>query len=121
MKKDYQFFVYILANDRKTTLYIGFTNDLVRRIIEHKNGFGSDFTRKYQLKNLVYYECYQYVHDAITREKELKKWRRNKKIALISQENSAMNDLSQELFDEHGLTKEDIEQITKELRGFYDK
>ena len=108
MKRGYQFFVYILTNDRETTLYIGFTNDLVRRTIEHQNCFGSYFAGKYQLKNLIHYECYQYVNDAIAREKELKKWNRKKKLDLIKIENPELKDLSQELFSEYVLTKEDV-------------
>ena len=94
---------------------------MIRRTIEHQHGFGSAFTRKFKLKNLVYYESYQYVNDAIAREKELKGWTRARKIALIKTENPEMKDLSQELFDEYDLTKEDIKNIVEELKEFYDK
>jgi putative endonuclease len=82
-------FVYILTNRSKTTLYIGVTNDLYRRIYEHKNGLGSlnSFTSKYQCHNLVYYEEYGTPKEAIEREKELKKWRREKKNKLIEIQN----------------------------------
>jgi putative endonuclease len=78
-------FVYILTNKAKTTLYIGVTNDLSRRLYEHRNGLGSlnSFTEKYKCHFLVYFEEYATPKEAIVREKELKKWRREKKNKLI--------------------------------------
>ena len=67
------YYVYILANKRNGTLYIGVTNDLVRRVYAHKNGFVDGFTKKYCVHKLVHYEQFTYVHDAITREKTAKK------------------------------------------------
>ena len=82
-------FVYILTNKTKSTLYIGVTNDLQRRLYEHKTGLGSSnsFTSKYKCHFLVYFEEYGTPKEAITREKELKKWRREKKNNLIEKEN----------------------------------
>ena len=98
-------------------IYVGFTNNLVRRTIQHKNGIGSEFTKKYKVRYLVFYESYQYVDMAIAREKELKKWRREKKIELIKSVNSKFNDLSGELFKDYGLTNEDIESYVKEIKS----
>ena len=82
-------FVYILTNRTKSTLYIGVTNNLLRRILEHKNGDGSpnSFTKKYNYHNLIYFEEYSSPKEAIEREKEIKKWRREKKKKLIEMEN----------------------------------
>lgn len=108
MKKDYIFYVYILSNYKRTTFYIGFTNNIIRRITEHKNGYGSIFTSKYKLSYLVYYEEYQYANDAISREKELKGWLRKKKIDLVKSINQEMKDLSQELSEEMKLILKSI-------------
>lgn len=97
MKKDYNFYIYILASDTGT-LYIGFTNNLERRIEEHKNGKIKGFTQKYGCNKLVYYEHYTYVNNALEREKELKKWNRNKKQELIKSMNPHWKDISIELF-----------------------
>ncbi len=121
MKKEHHYYVYIMSNYKRTTFYIGFTNKLIRRVIEHKYGMGSVFTRRYRLKYLVYYEQYKYVHDAIFREKELKGWLREKKIELIKSVNPELKDLSQELFDCYEITKEEVEEITKELKEKYKK
>jgi len=80
-------YVYILTNDRKTVLYIGVTNDLRRRLIEHKSGNSDSFTKKYNVYNLVYYEEFTSVDEAISREKQLKNWNRAKKNKLIEMEN----------------------------------
>lgn len=90
----YQFYVYILANKKSGTLYIGLTNDLERRMFEHKNGVVSGFTKRYGLKRLIYFEQFQYVNDAIKREKQLKNWNRQWKIDLIEKENPDWKDLS---------------------------
>lgn len=78
----------------KGTLYIGVTNDLERRVQDHKSGVGGKFTRKYAVDLLVYYEEFQYVEDAIAREKQIKSWRREKKNALIEGLNPTWKDLS---------------------------
>lgn len=79
------------------TLYVGFTNDLFRRVLEHKNGKIKGFTQKYFCKKLVYYEQYNDVYVAMNREKEIKKWRREKKQNLIQIINPAWNDLYKDL------------------------
>ncbi len=80
------------------TIYIGMTNNLERRVIEHKKGVINGFSKKYSCNKLIYYEHYQYVYDAISREKEIKKWRREKKQKLVAKLNPHWNDLSKELF-----------------------
>ena len=86
------YFVYIATN-RSGTLYIGMTNDLERRMAEHRSGIGSKFTKKYRIGKLVFFEETDYVHVALTREKEIKGWRRDRKIALIETMNSKWRDL----------------------------
>ena len=88
-----QYYVYILASKRRGTLYIGVTNDLIRRVYEHKNGHIDGFTKKYSVHMLVYYEAAGSAYEAITREKQLKEWRRNWKIRLIEETNPCWNDL----------------------------
>jgi putative endonuclease len=91
--KDY--YVYILSNQSKT-LYIGMTNNLSRRIYEHKNKMIEGFTKKYNLNKLVYYEITTDVNSAIKREKQLKNWHRKWKINLIESVNPKWEDLSTE-------------------------
>ena len=119
MQKEYNFYIYILTNYSKTVLYIGFTNNIIRRIIEHKNDFGCKFTRKYKLKYLVYFEQCENVYSVIEREKEIKKWRREKKINLIKSVNLNLNDISGKLFKNNKITEKEIEEIVKELREKY--
>lgn len=90
-----KYYVYILSNN-SGTIYIGMTNNLERRIWQHKNKKGGNFTSKYSVHRLVYYEEYKYVNDAIAREKILKKWRRNKKIALVETINPIWEDLAKD-------------------------
>ncbi|MDD7887631.1 GIY-YIG nuclease family protein [Flavivirga sp. 57AJ16] len=90
----HQYYMYILANKKNGTLYIGMTNDLERRIFEHKRKLVEGFTKKYGLNRLVYFEQFQYVNDAIKREKQLKNWHRQWKIDLIEKDNKNWNDLS---------------------------
>ena len=80
-----QYFVYILASISKV-LYIGVTNNLQRRVLEHRNEKTEGFTKKYKTKKLVYFEMADDVYAALTREKQLKKWRREKKLDLIESE-----------------------------------
>lgn len=82
------YFVYIMTN-RSMTLYIGVTNNLVRRVREHKSGTGSGFTAKYKLDRLVYFERFEDIRNAIEREKRIKGWLRIKKIALVVSLNPA--------------------------------
>jgi putative endonuclease len=92
-----QYFVYIMTNKLRGTLYIGVTNDLVRRVYEHKSGLQDGFTKKYKLKTLVYFECYEGVHFAIQREKNLKHWSKEWKIILIEKMNPEWADLYPQL------------------------
>ena len=94
------YFVYIMTN-RSRTLYIGVTNNLVRRVREHKTGIGSGFTAKYKLDRLVYFERFQDFHNAIELEKLIKGWLRIKKIALIISVNPVWKDLSEEWDERH--------------------
>jgi len=81
-------FVYIMTNKHKTTLYVGVTNDLCRRVYEHKNHLiKKSFSNKYNLEYCIYYEVFPDIISAIAREKELKKWNRAKKEALINSKN----------------------------------
>ena len=89
------FFVYILAS-KSGTLYIGITNNLVARLLEHRAGAGSMFTARYDVTRLVYFEEWNDSNQAIAREKQLKGWRRQRKIDLIESVNPAWNDLSEE-------------------------
>ncbi len=85
--------VYILTNYSRTTLYIGVTNNLARRLVEHRQGFASSFTRKYRVDTLIYYETTDDVWAALEREKQLKGWTRAKKEALIATANPHWADL----------------------------
>lgn len=88
-----QYYVYILSSYTNQVLYIGMTNNLVRRIYEHKNKLIEGFSSRYNLSKLVFYEIYDNVENAILREKQLKKWRHSKKDFLIKQINPEYNDL----------------------------
>jgi putative endonuclease len=89
-------FIYIMSNKNLTTFYIGVTNDLERRVKEHKDGNGSEFTSKYKLNYLVYYEIISDIKTAIQREKQLKNWHRKWKLDLIKELNPEMLDLAAE-------------------------
>ena len=91
MKKGY---VYILANKKDGTLYIGVTSDLVKRIYEHKHELAMGFSQKYHIHSLVYYEIWEDINGAILREKQMKKWNREWKVNLIEKENPDWHDLS---------------------------
>lgn len=93
------FSVYILTNKKCGSLYIGVTNDLYRRVMEHKLKTLKGFTQKYQVSRLVYYEEYDQVDEAIHREKCLKKWKRQWKIKLIEERNPKWKDLCFELVE----------------------
>ena len=103
MKKGY---VYIMSNKKRTVLYIGVTSDLKTRVGEHKEGIGSEFTNKYKLKDLIYFEEFQDIDQAITREKQLKNWHRDWKWNLIKEHNPELIDLAEDWY-----TKEDIEEF----------
>ena len=91
------YYTYILASKRNGTLYIGVTNDLVRRIYEHKNHLIEGFTSKYDVSRLVYYEITSDVKSALSREKQLKSWNRQWKLELIEKSNPNWNDLYDDL------------------------
>jgi len=91
--------VYIIINKKDGVLYIGVSNDLERRMFEHKNKLVKGFSSKYNLNKLIYFESYQFVKDAIKREKNLKKWKRDWKINLIVEDNADWIDLSEDWFD----------------------
>jgi putative endonuclease len=91
------FFVYILASKRNGTLYVGVTNNLVRRLAEHKAKFVSGFTRKYRVDQLVHFEAFDSILEARAREHSLKRWRRAWKIALIEKCNPDWRDLTEGL------------------------
>ena len=88
-----QYYIYIVTNASRT-LYTGVTNDLQRRVYEHKSGRGSVFTKKYRITRLVYHEAYNDVRNAIAREKQIKGWRRSKKVVLIESQNPEWRDVS---------------------------
>ena len=90
------YFVYILSNWDDSVLYIGVTSNLSRRLYEHRHGLADGFTKQYNVHKLVYYEHTNDVYSAISREKQLKKWVRAKKNALISKMNPQWIDLSAE-------------------------
>jgi putative endonuclease len=88
-----EYFVYILASKKNGTLYIGVTKNLLKRVDEHKNNLIPGFTSKYSVHNLVYYERYTDIYDAIAREKRMKKWKRTWKMELIEKSNPDWKDL----------------------------
>ena len=92
-----QYYIYILASQKNGTLYVGVTNDLIKRVYEHRSDFVDGFTKKYQVHKLVYYETMEDPTGAITREKRLKKWNRQWKIDLIEEMNPNWKDLYEDL------------------------
>lgn len=89
------YYVYILASQRNGTLYVGVTNNIDRRVEEHKSKIHpKSFSAQYNVNKLVYYETYKYILTAIKREKQLKKWRRKWKLKLIETDNPQWHDLS---------------------------
>ena len=90
------FFVYILSNWNDSVLYIGVTNNLERRLYEHRNGLVDGFTKKYNVHKLVYFEHTNDIYSALSREKQLKKWRKEKKNLLVASMNPTWKDLSED-------------------------
>ncbi len=88
-----QYYLYIMTNKKNGTLYTGVTNDLIKRVYKHKEGLIEGFTKRYNLKKLVYYEVFNDIREAIKREKAIKKWRREWKIKLIEKMNPDWMDL----------------------------
>jgi putative endonuclease len=97
------YYVYIMASKKNGTLYIGVTNDLIRRVWQHKNDINEGFTKKYGVHRLVWYEATNDVRGAIQREKQMKKWRRQWKINLIEEENPDWIDLYDDLLGENSI------------------
>ena len=97
MLEERQYFVYLLTNEGNGVLYVGMTNDLLRRIDEHRRGLTPGFTSRYRLRKLVYYEMHSTALDAITREKQLKAGSRKKKLEIIESMNPTWKDLSLDL------------------------
>ena len=91
------YYVYILTNWNNKVMYIGMTNNLIRRIFEHRQKKITGFTKKYNVNKLVFFDICQDVNSAIAREKELKKWRREKKDQLVMEKNPQWLDLAEEL------------------------
>jgi putative endonuclease len=96
MNEDFQPAVYILASQRNGTLYIGVTSNLPARIHQHREGVGDGFTRKYGVKQLVWFEQHPTMESAITREKRIKKWNRAWKLELIEATNPDWRDLAED-------------------------
>ena len=94
---DKQYYIYLMTNDNNTVIYTGVTNDLKRRVYEHKEKLVKGFTKKYNIDKLVYYEVCGDVIAAISREKQIKAGSRNKKISLIESMNEGWRDLYNEL------------------------
>jgi putative endonuclease len=93
VRRDRRYYVYILAS-KSRVLYVGVTGSLMARVLQHKSGECQGFTQRYNVDRLVYYEAFRYVNKAIARETEIKKWRREKKIALFEAENPTWEDLA---------------------------
>jgi putative endonuclease len=91
--REHSYWVYMLASKPYGTLYTGVTNNLIKRIWEHRESLLEGFTKKYGVKILVWYEWHESIHDAIEREKRIKRWRRDWKIALIEDSNPRWSDL----------------------------
>jgi putative endonuclease len=95
MPREYRFYVYIVSS-KSRRIYTGVTNNIVRRIAQHKHGEIEGFTQRYKINRLVYFERYQYVGNAIRREKQIKGLDRAKRVALIERDNPTWDDLSAE-------------------------
>jgi len=94
-----EYFTYILASRKGGALYVGVTNNIEGRVLEHKEGSGSKHTAKYKINKLVYYDCFDNINDAIDWEKKLKRWKRSWKNELIAERNPEWLDLSEDFFD----------------------
>ena len=101
-------YVYILSSRKRTTFYIGVTNNIWRRVLEHRSGLGSKFTKRYNLTYLMDYEEFNTIEDAIVREKQLKNWHRDWKINLIKETNPGLDDLAVDWY-----TQEEIEDFIR--------
>jgi putative endonuclease len=106
------YFVYILTNKRNGTLYTGVTNNLLRRVLEHKEKIMKGFTSKYGIDKLVYFETHNYINDAIQRESNIKAWKRKWKLELIEENNKEWKDLFYEIANENEIIE--LRKIIKE-------
>jgi putative endonuclease len=106
MRTTKRHYVYILSS-RSRVLYTGVTVNLMARVLQHKGGETEGFTKRYHVNRLMYYETFQYVNNAIARETEIKKWRREKKVALIERDNPLWDDLAADWGKPVGLRKAD--------------
>ena len=97
--KMHQYYIYIMTNKNNSTLYTGVTDDLQRRIIEHKSGKGGSFTKRYNINKLVYFETGDKIHEAIEREKQIMAGSRQNKLDFINLVNPEWNDLFEEMYD----------------------
>ena len=97
-KKHSNSYVYILCNKNKNVLYVGCTNDLKKRLYFHKNGFILGFTKKYNVNQLIYFEVFSSIDEALVRETQIKKYRREKKVNLISKANPNWREINLEIF-----------------------
>ncbi len=95
-------YVYIITNKRRTVLYIGSSSNIKQRMFDHKNGTYPGFSKKYNCCDLLYYEFFADISDAVKRERQMKSWKRAWKLELIQKENPYMIDLSNEWFDAKG-------------------
>lgn len=91
-----QYYLYILAHKKGGVLYVGFTNNIERRISEHKSGIGGKFSSKYNVTKLVYFETFETSYAAFKKERQMKKWKREWKIALIEENNPDWKDLAED-------------------------
>ncbi|MDO6675144.1 GIY-YIG nuclease family protein [Tenacibaculum sp. 1B UA] len=98
-KTNHQYYIYIITNKKDGVLYIGVTNNLERRIFEHKNKLVKGFSSKYNLDKLIYFEEHQFIKEAIKREKNMKKWKRAWKINLVIKENPNWDDLAKNWYN----------------------
>lgn len=98
MPREHRYYVYLLTNWNNKVMYVGMTNDLLRRVYEHKTKVVKGFTEKYNVNKLVYFEETPDVRAAIAREKEIKRWRREKKNALVFKSNPEWKDLSDDFY-----------------------
>lgn len=106
-------YIYLMSNRSNTVLYIGVTNDLTRRVAEHKAKINKGFTTRYNADKLVYFETTSSINDAISREKQLKNWKREWKNNLVNKDNSSWNDLSSSI----GVDNEMIEAVREYYQG----
>ena len=115
-RRIYKHFAYIMGS-LSGTFYTGYTNNVRRRSVEHQQGIGSAFTKKYGCDRLLWYGVFQYAENAIAREKEIKGWRRSKKIALIESINPSWRDLSKDFYREFEPERKRSDRDSSSLRS----